>query len=73
MTKNKGYKEDLCNNIVYYKKSSSNDSMTIFVSETAHGYHNKASSFSKYYFCSKECMDYFNKCHRCHRCNQDCK
>ncbi len=40
---------------------------------TAHGYRNKMSSFSKYFFCSKECMDYFDKYNRCHRCHEDCE
>jgi len=72
--RNKGYKEDLCNNIVYSKRSSPNDELVwMFVSQTACGYRNKASSFPKYYFCSKECMDYFNTYNRCNRCYQDGK
>jgi len=39
-----------------------------YMLHTAHGYRNKASSFPKYYFCSKECMDWFDKYKRCRRC-----
>jgi hypothetical protein len=42
-----------------------------YMLSTAHGYRNKYSSFSTYYFCSKECMDYFDKYKRCHRCHED--
>jgi hypothetical protein len=38
---------------------------------TAHGYRNKYSSFSKYYFCSEDCMKHFAKYNRCERCHED--
>ena len=42
-----------------------------YMLSTAHGYRNKYSSFSTYYFCSKECMQHFAKYKRCHRCHED--
>jgi len=42
-----------------------------YMLSTAHGYRNKSSSSSKYYFCSKECINYFDKYNRCHRCHED--
>jgi hypothetical protein len=40
---------------------------------TAHGYRNKASSCSKYYFCSEDCMKHFAEYNRCDRCHEDGK
>jgi hypothetical protein len=72
--KNKGYTENLCNKIIFNKKVSANDEYVwVFMSQTARGYRNQACSFPKHYFCSKECMDYFNTYNRCHRCNQQGK
>ena len=42
-----------------------------YMLSTAHGYRNKYSSFSTYYFCSKECMQHFAKYNRCDRCHED--
>jgi hypothetical protein len=67
--RNKGYEEDLCVNMVDMYKSSPNPYG--YMLETAHGYRNKYSSCSIYYFCSEECMDYFDKYKRCHRCHED--
>jgi hypothetical protein len=74
--RNKGYQEDLCVNMVDMYKSSPNPyglcyDESKYMLSTAHGYRNKYSSFSTYYFCSKECMDYFDKYKRCHRCHED--
>ena len=70
--------KDLCDGIVNMYKSSPNPyglcyDESKYMLSTAHGYRNKYSSFSKYYFCSKECMDYFDKYKRCHRCHEDGK
>jgi hypothetical protein len=42
-----------------------------YMLSTAHGYRNKASSCSKYYFCSEDCMNHFAKYNRCERCHED--
>ena len=70
--------KDLCDGIVNMKKDFPNPyglckDKSEYMLSTAHGYRNKSSSFSKYYFCSKECMDYFDKYTRCHRCHEDGK
>lgn len=70
--------KDLCDNMVNMKKDFPNpyglcNDKSEYMLSTAHGYRNKSSSCSKYFFCSKECMDYFDKYNRCHRCNEDGK
>ena len=68
--------KDLCINMVDMKKNFPNpyglcNDKCEYMLSTVHGYRNKASSCSKYYFCSKKCMDYFDKYNRCHRCHED--
>ena len=71
--------KDLCDGIVNMKKDFTNpydpyglcEDKSEYMLSTAHGYRNKSSSSTKYYFCSKECMDYFDKYTRCHRCHED--
>ena len=70
--------KDLCDGIVNMKKDFPNPyglckDKSEYMLSTAHGYRNKSSSSTKYYFCSKECMDYFDKYMRCHRCHEDCE
>jgi hypothetical protein len=76
--RNKGYEEDLCVNMVDMYKSSPNPyglcyDESKYMLSTAHGYRNKYSSFSKYYFCSEDCMKHFAKYNRCDRCHEDGK
>ena len=47
-----------------------NDESTYMVS-TSHGYRNKHSSFTTYYFCSVECMEHFKKYNYCSRCHEE--
>ena len=68
--------KDLCDNMVDMKKDFPDPyglckDKSEYMLSTAHGYRNKSSSFSTYYFCSKECMDIFDKYKRCHRCHED--
>lgn len=68
--------KDLCDSMVDMKKDFPNpyglcNDKSEYMLSTAHGYRNKSSSSTKYYFCSKECMDYFDKYNRCHRCHED--
>ena len=68
--------KDLCDGMVNMKKDFPNpyglcNDKSEYMLSTAHGYRNKSSSFTKYYFCSKECMDYFDKYKRCNRCHED--
>ena len=68
--------KDLCDSMVDMKKDFPNpyglcNDKSEYMLSTAHGYRNKSSSSTKYYFCSKECMDYFDKYKRCHRCHED--
>ena len=70
--------KDLCDGMVNMKKDFPNpyglcNDKSEYMLSTAHGYRNKSSSCSKYFFCSKECMDYFDKYNRCHRCHEDGK
>ena len=70
--------KDLCDSMVDMKKDFPNpyglcNDKSEYMLSTAHGYRNKSSSCSKYFFCSKECMDYFDKYNRCHRCHEDGK
>jgi len=67
--------KDLCDGMVNMKKVFPNpyglcNDKSEYMLSTAHGYRNKSSSFPEYYFCSKECMDYFAKYNRCHRCHE---
>jgi len=76
--KKKKCSKDLCDSIVNMKKDFPNpyglcNDKCEYMLSTAHGYRNKSSSYSKYYFCSKECMDYFDKYNRCYRCHEDGK
>jgi hypothetical protein len=73
--RNKGYEEDLCANMVDMYKSFPNPyglcyDESKYMLSTAHGYRNKYSSFSKYYFCSSDCMNHFAKYNRCDRCHE---
>jgi hypothetical protein len=73
--RNKGYTEDLCDNMVELYKSFPNSyglcyDESKYMLSTAHGYRNKYSSFSKYYFCSEDCMNHFAKYNRCERCHE---
>jgi len=73
--RNKGYEEDLCVNMVDMNKSSPNPyglcyDKSKYMLSTAHGYRNKYSSFSEYYFCSEDCMEHFAKYNRCERCHE---
>ena len=68
--------KDLCTNRVNIQKEFPNPygwcvDKSEFMLSTARGYRDKYSSFPKYYFCSKECMDLFDKYKRCHRCHED--
>ena len=68
--------KDLCDNMVELYKSFPNPyglcyDESKYMLSTAHGYRNKYSSFSKYYFCSEDCMNHFAKYNRCHRCHED--
>ena len=70
--------KDLCDSMVDMKKDFPNpyglcNDKSKYMLSTAHGYRNQSCSFSKYYFCSKECIDYFDKYNRCHRCHEDGK
>jgi hypothetical protein len=76
--RNEGYTEDLCDNMVDMYKSFPNPyglcyNESKYMLSTAHGYRNKASSCSKYYFCSEDCMNHFAKYNRCDRCHEDGK
>jgi hypothetical protein len=73
--RNKGYEEDLCVNMVDMYKSFPNPyglcyDKSKYMLSTAHGYRNKYSSFSEYYFCSEDCMEHFAKYNRCERCHE---
>jgi len=68
----------LCINMVDMYKSFPNPNglcydKSKYMLSTAHGYRNKYSSFSKYYFCSEDCMEHFAKYNRCDRCHEDGK
>jgi hypothetical protein len=68
--------KDLCDGMVDMKKDFPNpyglcEEKSEYMLSTSHGYRNKSSSSTKYYFCSKECMDWFDKYNRCHRCHED--
>ena len=70
--------KDLCDGMVNMKKDFPNPyglckDKSEYMLLTVHGYRNNYSSSTKYYFCSKECMDYFDKYNRCHRCHEDGK
>ena len=70
--------KDLCDGMVDMKKDFPNSyglckDKSEYMLSTAHGYRNKSSSYTTYFFCSKECMDYFDKYYRCHRCHEDGK
>jgi hypothetical protein len=68
--------KDLCDGMVDMYKSVPNSyglcyDESKYMLSTAHGYRNKASSCSKYYFCSEDCMNHFAKYNRCERCHED--
>jgi len=74
--RNKGYTEDICNNIVNMYKGFPNpyglcNDESKYMLSSAHGYRNTHNSFSKFYFCSEECMKHFAKYNRCNRCHED--
>jgi hypothetical protein len=68
--------KESCISVVDIKKDFPNsyglcNDKSEYMLSTAHGYRNKSSSSTKYFFCSKECMDYFDKYKRCNRCHED--
>ncbi len=70
--------KDLCDGMVNMKKDFPNpyglcNDKCEYMLSTAHGYRNKSSSFSQYFFCSKDCMKHFAKYNRCDRCHEDGK
>lgn len=65
-----------CPNMVDIHKDFPNpyglcNDLSEYMLSTAHGYRNCSSSFSKYHFCSSDCMDHFAKYNRCTRCHED--
>jgi len=69
---------NICENMVNINKGFPNpnglcSNETKYMSTTSQGYRNNHTSFLHYYFCSKDCMDYFNKYNKCNRCSQDGK